>query len=207
MRKNMLKTLAVILATGAAGCQNTAGPEESAVMHVAATGDAEVSSSQSLQPEGSNSSSLASSAEGRVDFTARVYLQNSTGSWINLTEGAAQSVSLDASGRGGVTTFHSQSIDAGSYTRARIVFEHVAAELTGEIQIGVGELISGKVQVNVGSDGETIVEREIDLQAGVGAESSVVIDLNTKAWLSRVDRQSRSVGEADFQNSVRIMTR
>lgn len=207
MWKKMMGTLALSLATGIAGCQDATGPEEGAVVQIAATGDAEVSSSQSLQPRFSRSSGAGSSAEGTVEFTARVYLQNNQGSWIDLTEASAVHASVDAGGSQGTKTFHSHRVDAGSYTRARIVFERVSADLKGELRIGLGETLTGEVQVNVGTDGETTVEREIVLNAESGAETTLLIDLNSSAWLSRADRQSKSVAEADFQSAVKVVTR
>lgn len=193
------------LLAGLTACEDATGPGGSATLQVAAVGDTESGPSAALSPSYSQAVlARDGSAQGTVQFTARVFVQTSAGSWIALTEQAAQSTTVDASGRGGAQVFASEDVEAQSYNRVRVVFERVNANVTGGIQLSLGGLLTGLVQVNLGSDSEVVVEREVEVDARSGTASTVVINLNADAWLSRADAQSKAVSEAEFQSAVRV---
>jgi hypothetical protein len=188
-----------------AGCEESTGPDGSATVQVAAVGDLESGPSAS-RGSGYSQAVLASdgSAQGTVQFTVRVYVQSNTGAWVEVTEQATQNVTVDASGRGGMQVIASETLEARSYHRVRVVFERVNATVTGGIQLGIGGLLTGAVQVNLGSDREVVVEREVEVNAQMGSTATIVINLNADTWLSKADAQAKGVSEAEFQSAVRI---
>lgn len=195
--------IAAALALGA--CDNTAGPGDAAWMEVAAVGE-DGGAPRNVSPNEPDTRSQQSSASGTVSFDARVYVQTSAGAWLELTDGAAESVTVDASGHGESRTFASERLEAGSYSRVRVVFEDVDAQVNGSVQIGTG-LLSGAVTVDMQSDNQVVVEREVNVTARTAATTRLLVNLNADAWLSRANAQTKTVSEAEFASAVAVTAR
>ena len=202
-------TLAIVLAMALAACsgdaRGTGGGNGSgdAQMQVMARGD-DAAPSQSVSAQDGGAPSFShGSASGTVDFRARVYVQTNTSGWVELTNRGAAEGTVDASGHGQAVAFASSRLQAGSYSRVRVVFEDVDAHLSGGLQIGTG-LLTGSVSVNLESDGQVVVERTVSVQARSGETARLLINLNAGAWLNSANAQTRTVSEAEFRNAVAI---
>jgi hypothetical protein len=194
---------AALVTAGLTACDEATGPRAgSGQVEAAAIGDASTSSGSASAPDDGSTSTAG--AEGTVHFRARVYLWSDAGQWVEVTNGAAAAGSVDASGSDGAKLFASSAMEARSYTRVRVVFEDVRAEMTGDVQIGVGTTITGNVSVEMGDDGSATVEREIDLRVRGGSTARLVIDLNSNAWITLADPQIRTVSRTDFVGAVRV---
>ncbi|HEX2210530.1 MAG TPA: hypothetical protein VHG93_22815 [Longimicrobium sp.] len=203
--KKMTSTLAAALALTLAACDGdvTGSGGGDARLQVAARGD-DAPASQSVSPAGSAPTYTHSTAQGTIDFRARVYVQSSTSGWVELTSQAASAASVSASGHGEAVAFASSRVKAGSYNRVRVVFETVDANISGGLRISTGGLLTGTVSVNLESDGQVVVEREVNVSASSGATTRLVLNLNADAWLSRANATTRTVAEAEFRNAVQI---
>ena len=203
--KKITTTLAAALALTLAACDGdatgTGGGD--AQLQVAARGD-DAPASQSASPSGGAPSYSHSTAQGTIDFRARVYVQSSTSGWVELTNQAASAASVSASGHGEAVAFASSRVQAGSYSRVRVVFEDVDANVSGGLQLSTGALLTGSVSVNLESDGQVVVEREVNVSARTGAATRLVLNLNADAWLNSANAQTRTVAESEFRNAVRI---
>lgn len=186
-------------------CENVAGPGDEARMEVAAVGE-DGSASRSTSSSESGTRSQQSSASGTVTFDARVYVQTTAGAWLELTQGAAESVTVDAAGQSESRAFASKRLEAGSYSRVRVVFEEVDAQVNGSIQIGTG-LLSGAVTVDLQSDNQVVVEREVNVTARTAATTRLLVNLNADAWLNRANAQTKTVSEAEFASAVAVTAR
>jgi hypothetical protein len=194
---------AAALVVGA--CDNPTGSGDEAWMEVAAVGE-DGGASRSVSPSESGARSQQSSASGTVSFDARVYVQTAAGAWLELTDGAAESVSVDAAGQSESRAFASERVEAGSYSRVRVVFEDVDAQVNGSIQIGTG-LLSGAVSVDLQGDNQVVVEREVNVTARTAATTRLLVNLNADAWLSRANAQTKTVSEAEFASAVAVTAR
>lgn len=194
-------TAAVLVATAA--CENaTASGGGDARMQMAAAGDDGAAASRSA---GEEPRYQQSTADGTVTFAARAYVQTSTGAWVELTDGAYESVALAASsGAAAARVFASSNVEATSYTRVRIVFREVNADVEGGVQTGNG-LLTGRVSVNAGGDEQIVVERRISVTARGGATTRLLVDLNSYAWLSQASAQA--VSETAFASAVQVVAR
>ncbi|HEX2095008.1 MAG TPA: DUF4382 domain-containing protein [Longimicrobiaceae bacterium] len=206
MRGINVTVLAAVLALGLGACDETTAPEGAATMQVAARGDDGAGSTSTGGGVASFSQSL-SGAEGTVEFRARVWARTDAGEWVELTRRTVERVTVDASGRGEAKVFATTSVEAGGYNRVRVVFEEVQANVTGGIQIGLGGVLTGQVRVDLQSDSQVTVEREVDAEAEAGASTQLLIDLNSDAWLGSTNTQTRTVSEAQFQSAVRVLVR
>lgn len=199
----MTSMLAAALVLAACNGDATGTGSGDARMNVAVRGD-DPPASQSVQSADGGAPSFShATASGTIDFRARVYVQSSTSGWVELTNNAAGSGSVDASGHGSALAFASSRVSAGSYNRVRVVFEDVDANLSGGLQVSTG-LLTGSVSVNLESDGQVVVEREVNVSASSGAAAQVVINLNADAWLNQANATTRTVSEASFRNAVAV---
>lgn len=203
MTKKISAALCAAAFVGALGaCSDATGASGGdAQMQVAAQGDNPPGASATRAPDGASYSH--SSASGTVDFRARVWVQTSAGGWVELTNQAAQQAVVDASGHAGAVVFATSSVEAGAYSRVRVVFEDVRANLSGGIQVGTG-LLTGSVTVSLGGDGSVTVERQVNVSASAGGTTRLLINLNSDVWLNQASATTRTVSEAAFAAAVQI---
>jgi hypothetical protein len=196
-----------LMVIGLSACDDTTGPGGGGEMQISAVGDASSapggSSSSESTASGGESSSTAGSAEGTVDFRARVFVRTTAGEWVEVTRRGAESASVQASGTGQAALVTSARVAAGSYNRVRVRFEEVNANVTS-FRIGFGTLLTGSFHVQSEGGHAGTVERDGSFEIRGGSSSRLLIDLNSGAWLSRANTQTRAVSRADFESAVRL---
>jgi hypothetical protein len=204
MKQTHATLFALAAAALLAGCSDATGTAGSgdAQMQVAAVGD-DGGASAYTAPEGGAPRFSTTTAEGTVDFQARVYVQTQAGGWVELTGGAAQQAVVDASGRAGSVVFASSHVQAGTYTRVRVVFEQVKANVSGSMTISTG-LLSGTVNVDTQGDGSVTVERQVSASVSAGGTAHLLIDLNSDVWLNQASATTHTVSEAAFAGAVQV---
>lgn len=205
MKTIRIPLFAALAGVALAACSgDSTGPsagDGEAAFEVAARGDDAPATAQQSPTGGATFTHT--SAEGTIRFRARVYAQTSAGSWVELTNRTAQEAAVDASGHGSAVVFARTKAKAQAYGRVRVVFESVRADLDGQLQVGTG-LLSGAVSVDLRSDGQVVVEREVSVSARAGATTRVLLNLNAGAWLNRANATTRTVAESEFASAVRV---
>ena len=194
---NIAAASASAVATGAAGGSGDTR------MQVAAIGDNPSGASANRMTDGGAPRYAATTAQGTVEFNARVYVQTQASGWVELTGGAAQHTVVDASGQAGSVVFASSSVSAGAYTRVRVVFEQVRANMSGSMQVSSG-LLTGAVSVDLQGDGNVTVERAVSASVNAGSTTRLLIDLNSDVWLNQASASSRTVSETVFASAVQV---
>lgn len=204
MMKTNATLFALVAAAVLAGCSDATGTAGSgnSRMQVAAVGDQAAGPSADRSPSGGPRFATGT-AQGTVDFRARVYVQTQAGGWVELTGGAAQQAVVDASGSAGSVVFASSNVEANTYTRVRVVFEQVKANMSGSLQVSTG-VLSGSVNVDMQGDGNVVVERTISATVNAGATSHLLIDLNADAWLNQANASAHTVSETAFASAVQV---
>jgi hypothetical protein len=193
---------AIVLVLGLAGCESAPiGPEGQGEVSMGVQGGG-VAESDASGASRSLSGSGSGSAEGSVDVQARVYLRTGTGEWVEVTRGAAQHT-LRVDGSDGVQAFANGSLAVGAYSRVRVEFEQVRANLTSGLSLG-SPLADAEVAVELGGDGKVVVEREVDLRVRAGAQARLTMNLNSDTWLGQMDSTTRTVAEGVFAAAVTI---
>ena len=208
----MTKTNATLFALAAAavlaGCSGDAtgstGSGGGGRMQVNAIGDRGPGTTANRMTDGSEPHYATTTAQGTVDFNARVYVQTQAGGWVELTGGAAQHAVVDASGQAGSVLFASSNVQAGAYTHVRVVFEQVHANMSGSMQVSTG-LLTGSVNVDMQGDGSVTVERQVSASVNAGSTASLLIDLNSDVWLNQASASSHTVSEAAFAGAVQVI--
>ncbi|HSU13151.1 hypothetical protein [Longimicrobium sp.] len=205
----MKKTHATLFAVAAAAvlgaCSDATGVSGSgnATMQASAIGDNNGTTNSVAAAPGEAPRFATTTANGTVDFRARVYVQTQAGGWVELTNNAAQHAVVDASGQAGAVVLASSHVEAGTYTRVRVVFEQVNASLSGSLQISTG-LLSGSVNVDTQGDGSVTVERAIAANVNAGATSHLLINLNSDVWLNQASATTHTVSETAFASAVQV---
>ena len=197
-----LFTVALAAALGACGDATGVSGSGNSRMQVSAVGD-NAGAAQQMSPDGGAPSYQTTTAEGTVQFRARVYVQTDAGQWVELTSGAAQQATVDASGRAGAVVLATSRVEAGAYARVRVVFESVDASLNGSLSVSTG-LLSGTVRVDTQGDGSVTVERQVSAHASAGGTTSLLINLNSDVWLNQASATSKTVSEAAFAAAVAV---
>jgi hypothetical protein len=200
------KSLAAALALFAlAACDgsSTSPASGTGTMQVAAKGDDGTTSSNVASTSDGPRYSTAT-AEGTITFRARVYAQASGGGWVELTNGAAQQATVDAAGRGAAAVFATSSVDASTYSRVRVVFEDVHANVTSGLTLTAGGVLTGTVTVNAASGNTITVERTVSTHVSAGGTTQVLLNLNADAWMNRANSSTHAVSEADFASAVQV---
>lgn len=198
MRITWMVLGAAVLAT-AAGCDGATGPDGGGTLEFAAVGDG-AGAAEAAAP--SYALMGQSEAEGEVEFAARAWVRTEGGDWLEVTPGAAGAAVVRASSGAAAEVFARAELPEGRYDRARVTFERVEANVTRGITIGVGNVIEGRVSVEVG--GGATVERSVEVEIATHGTTRVLLDLNAGSWLSRADAEARTVGRADFESAVAI---
>lgn len=201
--RNTRAALILALAGTLAGCdETTMGPSaDRAEARVTVQGD-DQSGSTATSPEDDGTYSSTRQTEGQVEVRARVYVQTSAGSWVELTRGAAEQT-VDASGKAGTRVLATTQLGTGAYNRVRVEFEHVRANMASSLQVSTG-LLQGSVTVDAGSDGKVVVEREVAFQARAATNTELRINLNAEQWVAKANAATHTTAEAAFQSAVMV---
>lgn len=196
-------TLAAMMTLALAACSDGTAPTtpDEARMQVQAEGDTDAGTTgQSATGDANDDGGWAM---GTVSFDARVFVQSSAGQWTELTNAASSRTTLDASGRGSAAVLANAEVDAGAYARVRIVFRDVRANVTGDASASTN-LLTGALRVDLGTDGEVVVERTVSVNASAGTTSRMTVDVNADAWLASANAATRLVTESAFASAVRV---
>jgi len=146
---------------------------------------------------------------GTLRVEAQAFLRSdASGQWVEITDGPTALV-MDLRG----TTEHMAGqtrLSTGSYTRFRVVFHRVEADVTAGLVIG-GVPFVGDVTVELGADGTLTVEREVDVEVEAEASAAVLVDMNADVWLETAQLGtglgSATVLEAALDAAVRVRLR
>jgi hypothetical protein len=206
MMRTRIALAALLLAMTTAGCgkELVAGGQKH--VDAAGTGDGTPEGSASKAPAydlvpGGDSPLAAARAQGTVTFTAKVEVATAGGAYVPLSSAPATVVvKIDGSDSVHVAA---GNVPAGSYTRVRVTFTGVQANVTGGLVIG-GVGVTGLV--SVGAAGESvIVERAVSL-GSPSADVRLLIDLDASAWLGTANPVTKVVASSTFQGAVKIRT-
>jgi hypothetical protein len=120
--------------------------------------------------------------EGHVELEFMLFLVKETGSTLRLGDEQIQ-VSVDVRGESRFKAVERQLVEATRYTELQIVFTDIRAEVEGLIVDGVPV---PEVHVEL-DDVSLLVSRPVDLDIAPGQRATLVVDLNSLAWLEAVD--------------------
>lgn len=120
----------------------------------------------------------AAQPQGTISFDARMSLVSQDGEVVPLTRtGTAAQVRIEGTDTALVATGRVQAV---SYTRARVVFTRVTANVTGGLSVG-GISLTGIVNVGIAPGDSVVVEAPIAMAAS--GKQTLVVDLDASDWL------------------------
>lgn len=200
---------ALLLALATAGCGKELVVGGQKHVDASGTGDGtpEGSASRSLAPsyarlgDGPSSAlAVAGRAQGTITFDAKVEVATSTGAYEPLSPSLATvTVAIDGSDSVHIAA---GDVPVGSYTRVRVTFTRVQANVTGGLVIGGGS-VTGLISVALLPGESVVVERTVDL-GSPGASARLLVDLDASAWLGAANPATRLVAAATFRDAVKL---
>ena len=145
----------------------------------------------------------ADEAEGEIEADFLLFLERPDGSSLQLTEQEIQ-VDLDIRGEQEVSVVV-RTVPAERYSALRVVFSEIEVEIDAGLVID-GQPVTGLVSVDVELEGITVV-RPLDLDLSDGDRQELLLDLNTRAWLTAVDPDQLQVSAQAFADAIRVEVR
>lgn len=131
-----------------------------------------------IAPSGSAFAGAAAQPQGTIAFDARVSLVTEGGAVVPLNRDAATgTVRIEATDTAVVADTR---VEAVTYTRARVTFTRVNANVSGGLVIG-GISVTGQVRVGIAPGDSVVVEAPIRMTGS--ARQTLVIDLDASEWL------------------------
>lgn len=206
-RSGAILPLALLTLLSACGQELPAGGQTEGEVSAVITDDpAGASASRSAEGDGPRLSRSARGAgaipQGTVVVEGAVAIVDETGRVSPLAPpGARAEVRIAA---GDVDTLALDSALVGRYTRARITFTRVQANVTSGLVIGAGTSPAGTITVDLPQP--LVVERVVDLRVQADRPHELVIDLNAADWLVAASPLGVVPG-ATFAEKVRVRVR
>ena len=125
--------------------------------------------------------------------------------WIDLGSPNGISVPLQTLGTASTTVHGEQSVPAGSYSRARLVFQGVTVRITRGSIIGGTTLTSDTTLTLGGSDARAELTATVDTFSGetdATTKRVVLFELRSEIWLTQAALQSGRVEDAALQSAI-----
>jgi hypothetical protein len=145
----------------------------------------------------------ADEAEGEIEADFLLFLERPDGSLLQLTDEEVQ-VDLDIRGEQEVSAVV-RTVPAERYSALRVVFSEIEVEIDAGLVID-GQPLTGLVSVDVELEGITVV-RPLDLDFSDGEREELLLDLNTRSWITAVDPTRLQVSAQAFADAIRVELR
>lgn len=193
-KTSLLLTLTLMLA--AAGCDDTTGPEDRAMVSASMTdGGAAQYFVSPAATSGSSAPAQAAAASGNMSGSAQVAIYSEAHGWVSLD--TPQNASLTLQSGNETTLATSASVPAGTYTRVRLMLNGFHVNLAAGSSLG-GVILDGAVDITVGgADGYVEIEKEVSsFRLEANQSASVRFNLNSQAWVTQESAQAQSAADA-----------
>lgn len=121
--------------------------------------------------------------------------------WVEV---AGQSTTtLDLASNDQAVLGSSSQIDVGTYTRMRLTITG------GEAVIGAGATLGGIVLVadvtlDLGGSSNVVIEKDVALTVAADATTTLVIDLNSEAWVTEENTDDGTVTEGEMESAADV---
>jgi len=143
----------------------------------------------------------AQDAEGEVEVDFTLALITESGGVVPLGQDDIR-VKIDLQGVDEAEAVK-ELIPAWRYTGLRITFTHIKVEVSGGLVIN-GQPVIGEIRVELEGP-DLVVTRTLDLDAIEGDTVTLLMDLNTRAWLEAVDPVTLTVDPAVFASLINLV--
>lgn len=207
MRKYLeVGCLALLALLGGCGQELLAGGQREGEVTAEVTDDPQSTPSRSVARRSVSGAPGAFTAtfrapEGTVEVDGSVALLRDDGVAVPLSSGGSARVRIGARD---TVTLATRSVRSASYSRARITFTRVEADVTSGLLVG-GVAVSGRVRVPLSQP--LTLELPTGLVVQERGKHRVIIDLNSSIWLLAADPVLRTVPQGVFAAAVQLSAR
>lgn len=140
---------------------------------------------------------------GRLSSSAKVEISADGVTWVELGSPAAVLVTLQSHVE--ETTVHTRaSVPVGTYSRVRLTLSGAEAEIEAGAVVG-GVTLTSAVAIRVGgSDGEVVIEKEVEpFTVKADTHVRVLFDLNTEEWVTSENADEQMAQDDEVRGSAR----
>jgi hypothetical protein len=156
------------------------------------------------EPPSAASTEANAAVEATVTVGLQVFLDGGAEGSVELTSGV-QTQTVPAQGAA-ATKIAEQRVAAGVYTRARVIFTRVEADVRSGLVIG-GVPIVGIVRVSASAQDPIVVERQVQIEVREEGTAQLLVDLNAPVWLATASPGGNAVSRTAFAGAVELRRR
>lgn len=193
-----LRHATVILALPAvlAACddEDPTGPDD---------GTARGTVSAAIEDEGAaaqaaSAAAVQSAVSGSMSGTARAFIYSDADGWTSV--GTRSGATLELQGSDTATVATNDQVEAGTYTRVRLVLDGFDAEVDAGVVVG-GVALDTEVVVEMGgADGQVEIVKDVaPFQVTTDGTLHIRFDLNSETWLDAQAVESEIAADADIE--------
>lgn len=213
-RQAFRATAAVLLALSATACSESAtgpsgdgGGSAQAVMH-----DDPSSGSGALAPSFSRAFAATSGEadySGSMQADVKVQVSADGSTWVDVNDRASSASRVEFRSGSETTVAASSSVQAGSYSRVRVIMENAGATVnSGSSFSGGGLVLSADVSLDLGSGGRVVIEKRVStFEVRAGSTTTIEVDVNSEAWMSQENVEARAVSSSEIESAAAVSVR
>jgi len=152
---------------------------------------------------------VTASFTGELSGNVQVSISQDGSSWFNL--GSLNGVTIDLQSDSDSTSVHGeQTAPAGQYSRVRLTFQGVSAELPAGATVG-GTTLSAPATIDVGgSDQQVEITKQVlsfQVLADTTVRRTILFNLQSEDWITESSLTAGVVEDAAIQSAVTATTR
>lgn len=208
MTRTLLTTAALGLALSAVACSDDDDPTDP--MNDMGTVAATLVDGPDPQPVGATAAptSLARQVEAAFsgtfqgDTRVEIY-EPGEDQWVEVAGQSA--TTLDLASNDEAVLGSSSQIDVGTYTRMRLTITGGEAVIAAGATLG-GIVLVADVTLNLGGSGTVVIEKDVALTVAADATTTLVIDLNSEAWVTEENTDDGTVTEGEMESAADVET-
>ena len=138
---------------------------------------------------------------------ANVAISTDGQTWVDL--GSPNGITVNLQTTGDSTTVHGE-VDAplGTYAHVRLTLRGTQVTVKAGSQIGTTTLSSNVVLAVGGTDAQVVIQKQVaPVTLRTSGRTRFVFELNSEAWVTPANLQTRAVSDAEVQQSTQVAVR
>lgn len=193
--------LPVLAAVSMAACDDATGPEGTGNVSAAVTDGGAPALYMARQTTGPDAGPQAVTAfSGTMSGSAQVQIYSSAHGWVDVGSPRSMTCSMQSGSETSVAS--NASVQAGTYTKVRLILDGFRADLNSGSIIGSVTLSAG-VSISVGGGSRVEIEKEVTpFTVSAESDTKVVFDLNSETWVTEDAAESRTAAAAAVRSAT-----
>jgi len=187
-----------ILPLTACGSDSPAGPtEEQGTMEAVVRDNPSTGSAAMMAAGGESADHVSGEFQGQVRIEVEV-----DGAWQTVS--GLGNLNAEVQLEGGESVAGSTTVEARTYDRVRIIVSNANADVDAGSEIGAGPITVG-VSLTIAGGNDVVIEHNQPVTVEANGTTSIVLDLNSSAWLTENAISAGAVTSAAFESAAMVV--